>query len=406
MSKDVRMRGFQSRSTVDEVNAVIDERVGPLGTERLPFNLALGRILAEDIRAIANVPPHRKSAMDGYAVRAADTPGKLEVVGELMAADRFDGTVGAKQAVRIMTGAKVPDGADAVVMVEKTTLEGRTVDVQADLREGNHVLAIGEDLTEGAVVLADGRRLRPQDVAMLVSVGALEVSVRRRPRVRLIPTGTELVRVGAPNPEKKVVESNSFMLQALAERDGAEVILHPIVLDDKEALRAAMVEPGADLIVMTGGSSVGAEDLGPVVAREIGELPVHGVHMKPGSPTGVGFIGGTPIVLSPGYPVAAMVAWDMFARRIVQRLAGATVRLPYPSIRAKLAAPHKKPEGRTELQRATVEHTPEGPVATVIRGGAALLSTATRAAGFIVMPNGVAQLDAGAEVDVHLYDRG
>lgn len=398
------MRGFQSRASVDAANAVIDERVRTLGTERVPFNLALGRILAEDIRADKNVPPHRKSAMDGYAVLAADTPGKLNVVGQIMAADRFEGTLGSGQAVRIMTGAKVPDGADAVVMVERTSLDGDVVDVQADLQPGKHVLAIGEDLTEGSVVLGDGRALRPQDVAMLVSVGALEVTVRRRPRVRFVPTGNELVRVGAPNPDNRVVESNSFMLEALARRDGAEPCLHPIVRDDPAALAAALSEPGADLVVMTGGSSVGKEDLGPVVVAEIGELPIHGIHMKPGSPTGIGFIDGTPVVLAPGYPVAAMVAWDMFARRIVQRLGGADVAMPYRRVPAKLGRPHKKSACRLEVQRVTLSSSDAGLIANTIAGGAALLSTTTRAAGFVLMPAGVEHLDAGTGVEVFLYD--
>jgi len=394
------MKGFGARARVAEVEALIEARVARLGAERLPFSRALGRILAEDLEARDDVPPYPKSAMDGYAVRAADLPGSLLVIAELMADDVLDGRVEPGQAARIMTGARLPSGADTVIMVEDTKLAEPRVEIAISPPAGTHILAAGEDLRAGTVALRAGRRLRPQDVAMLVALGALEVLVTRRPRVRIVPTGSELVRVGAPNPDRKVVESNSFMLEALARRDGAEVTLHPIVRDDPALLRAAMVEVGADLIVLTGGSSVGQEDLGPLVLREIGELPIHGVHVKPASPTGLGFVNGVPVLLAPGYPVASMVAWDLFARPIVQRMAGAPVRLPYRTARARLAADYEKPAGRRELQRVRLA---DG-LATIIRGGAALLSTATAADGFLVLPEGVERFAAGAELDVHLYE--
>lgn len=404
MSKDVRMKGFQSRSRVSEVHALIAERVKPIGLERVPFRSALGRVLAEDVLADRNVPPHPKSAMDGYAVRAEDVPGTLKVVGEIKAAEHFDGVLQKGQAVRIMTGARVPAGADAVVMVEDTTLDGDQVTVNGDSFAGKHVLRTGEDLAEGKAVLQAGRRLLPQDVSMLVTVSWLEVNVRRRPRVRIVPTGTELVRVGTNAKNSEVVESNSFMLAGLAERDGAEPILHPIVKDDVEMLRRALTEPGADVVVMTGGSSVGKEDYGPVVMREVGELPVHGIHVKPASPTGVGFIGDTAVVLAPGYPVASYVAWDLFVRPIVQRMLGIPERLPYRTTRARLSKKIAKPSERTMIHRVVLNEASGGlPMASPLPGGAALLSTITRAHGFVLAPEGTAEMAAGEEVEVHLY---
>ena len=400
MTKDVRMRGFQERTHLKDVHALIDQRISALGRERLPFHQAIGRVLAEDLVATENVPPHAKSAMDGYAVRAEDTPGELQIVGQLMADDRFDETLAPNQAVRIMTGAKVPDGANAVVMVENTETNDQTVNIKHNASHGEHVLAIGEDLTEGEPVLHTGRKLRPQDISMLVRLNALEVEVFRRPRVRIIPTGTELTRIGASDAQRKVVESNSYMLHCLAQRDGAEITMHPIVRDDMDLLRAAVSSPGADLIVMTGGSSVGQEDLGPVVVREIGELPVHGVHMKPGSPTGFGFVNDTPIVLAPGYPVATLIAWDMIVRPIVQKMQAAPTRIPYATTSGVLAKAHRKPAKRVEFQRVTLE---DGQV-TVLKGGAALLSTATKADGFIIVDTGVDELPAGESVTVYLYD--
>jgi len=400
MSKDVRMRGFTERSHIHEALEIIESRVNPLGLERVPFHHGIGRILAEDIVSDQNVPPHPKSAMDGYAVKAADTPGRLEIVGELMANDRYSNALQVGQAVRIMTGAKTPEGSDAVVMVEHTEVDGKHVLIKQDVGPGNHVLATGEDLTLGEPVLSVGRRLRPQDIAMLVRVNALEVLVYRQPRVRIIPTGTELTRVGAADAGRKVVESNSYMLQGLAQRDGADAIMHPIMRDNMDLLKNAISAPGADLIVMTGGSSVGQEDLGPVVVREIGELPIHGIHMKPGSPTGFGFVNNTPIVLAPGYPVATLVAWDMLVRPIIQKLQNAPRVSAYKTFKGTLSRAHKKPKIRMELQRVMLEQDQ----VTVLKGGAALLSTATKADGFVMFEPGRESFDAGEDVLVHLYD--
>ena len=399
---DVRMRGFAKRSSVADAEALIAARITPLGVERVPFALALGRTLAEDVVPSENVPPHAKSMMDGYAVRAADLPARLRVAGQLMAADRFEGVAGAGEAVRIMTGARLPAGTDTVVMVEQTTLEGDQVTIAVAQPAGTHVLQAGDDLTAGRPILTAGRRLRPQDVAMLVTAGALEVAVQRRPRVRIIPTGNELVPVGRP-AEGRVVESNSYLLAALAQRDGADPILYPIVPDDRGLLERALTEPGADLIVMTGGSSVGQEDLGPVIVAAIGELAIHGLHVKPASPTGIGFVRGVPVVLAPGFPVASFVAWDLFVRPIVQRMLGAPAALPYPTRRVRLAAGIEKPAHRVDVVRVVLGGGPL-PEATGLPGGAALLSTTTRADGFLLLAAGTASYPAGAELDVHLYD--
>ena len=401
---DVRMKGFTKRTSVTDAWALIEARVGPLGSERVPFRSALGRILAEDVTADRNVPPHPRSAMDGYAVRSADLPGTLEVLGELMAAEVFEGTLGRGQAMRIMTGAKVPDGADCVVMVEDTRAEEDRVVIDGAAAPGQHILQTGEDLREGKVVLARGRRLRPQDLSMLVTVSALEVLVRRRPRVRIIPTGTELVRAGVRPTGSQVVESNSHMLEALALRDGAEVAVHPIVSDDRELLARALQEPGADVVVVTGGSSVGLEDYAPVVVRELGELPIHGIAVKPASPTAIGFLGRTAVVLAPGFPVASFVAWDLFVRPILQRLAGAPVRLPYEKTRVRLTQPYEKPPQRVDVARVVLHPSSDGPaLASVLPGGAALLSTVTRADAFLLLEAGTGRFEAGTELDAHLY---
>lgn len=397
---DVRMKGFARRSSVADVEALIAARITALGGERVPFSRALGRILAETLVADRDVPPHPKSAMDGYAVRAADLPGRLRVVAELMAADETTAALGPGEAVRTMTGARVVRGADTVVMVEHTRLDGDHLVVERVDPPGTHVLRQGEDLARGRPVLEAGRRVRPQDVAMMVTIGALEVQVRRRPRVRIVPTGNELVPVGAPAVGSAVVESNSYMLAALAERDGASVELHPIVRDDEALLARVLSEPGADLVVVTGGSSVGKQDLGPVVMRRIGELPIHGIHVRPASPSGVGFVtGGPAVLLAPGFPVASFVAWDLFGRAIVQRMLGLEPRLPYAVATGALAAHYTKPAERVDVARVVLR----GGAIEVLPGGAALLSTTTQADGFVLFPAGAAAFAAGETHAVHVY---
>lgn len=401
---DVRMKGFGARASVAEVLALIAQRIQPLPSERVPFARALGRSLAETIVPSIDVPAFDKSAMDGYAVRAADLPGRLTVVGELMAKDQAPASLAPQTAVRVMTGAAIVPGADTVVMVEDTRLEGSLVVIDQRVPAGTHVLRRGEDLGAGRPILTPPRRLRPQDLAMLATVSALEPAVRRRPRVRIVPTGNELVPVGTTARGSEIVESNSFMLRAMAERDGAECEIHPIVTDDAVRLRRVLEAPGADLVVITGGSSVGKQDLGPVVVREAGQLLVHGIHVKPASPTGFGFVGQTAVLLAPGFPVASFVAWDLFGREILDRMLGLPPRLPYATQLAKLGQALEKPEGRTDVVRVTLSAGSGGEaVLRPIPGGAALLSTTTAADGFVLLPAGRARFEGGEALLVHLY---
>ena len=406
MTEEVRLKGFSKRAPLDDVLAWIRSAVDPIGVERLPFRSAEGRVLAEDVVSKVNVPAFHRAAMDGFAVRSADVPGDLAIVGELTAAERAPRPLGDQEAMRVMTGARIPDGADSVVMVEHATvLEERRVQIDDPAPAGRHILRVGEDIAKDRPVLTAGRWIKPQDLAMAVQAGALELTVRRKPRVLIMPTGTELLKTGEIPNASQVVESNSFMLEALARRDGAEPILHPIVRDDRETMKAIMQDCRADVLVISGGSSVGREDFAPVVANEIGDVAFHGIALKPASSTGVGRIGQTWVVLGPGYPVAAYVAWDLVVRPLIFRLLGTPERWPYRTIRARLAAPYRKRGGRTEIAR--VEMRPAAndlPSVTVLPGGSAILSTLTRGAGFLYLADSQGPLQTDEEVDVHLFD--
>jgi molybdopterin molybdotransferase len=406
--KDVRMRGFQDRADVAAVVALIDGRVRPLPPEDVDLRTAGGRVLAADVTAGVPVPGFDRAAMDGYALRGGETfgagpynPLEFEVVGTSLPGRPFAGHVGAGQAVRIMTGAPVPDGADAVLPAENAEEAGDRVRVSEPVPPGRHVGRRGEDVQVGAVVLRAGRVLRPQDVAVLASIGAAPVPVVRQPRVAVIVTGDELLPAGTKPEGCRIVDSNSVMLEALVRRDGGLPAVLPLVPDTREAVRAALAGADVDVLLVSGGSSVGQEDHAPRVLAELGELPVHGVALRPASPAGVGFMGGRPAFLLPGNPVSCLCAYDLFAGRAVRRLGGRSPEMPYRSVMLPLARKIASAVGRVDYVRVRVEGGAVEPLAT---SGASVLSSTTRADGFVLVPRDSEGHAPGERVTVYLYD--
>jgi len=406
---DVRTRGFKTRTDVESVTRLIDERVRTLSRETVPILEAGDRVLARDATAMVDVPAFRRAAMDGYAVVADDTfgatptdPRPLRVVGESMPGRAATVEVGPGICVRIMTGAPVPDGADAVVPFEQTERTDETVRVTAAVTPAKNVGDIGEDISRGTVVLRAGRRLKPQDVGVLASLGFAQVSVVRQPRVALLVTGDELLPPGTMPKGHAIVDSNTPMLVCLVRRDGGTPRTGPIVKDDRaalaDALRAAVAD--ADAVLLSGGSCVGVEDHGPGLVRELGELPVHGIAMRPSSPAGVGFIAEKPVFLLPGNPVSCLCAYDFFAGRAVRRLAGRHPGWPHMVVRMPLQRKIASEIGRTDYVRVRIEHEEVVPLA--IRG-AAILSSTTRAHGFVIVKKDAEGYAEGAPVSVFLY---
>jgi molybdopterin molybdotransferase len=406
--KDVRMRGFQDRAEVDAVVALIDGRVRPLGAEAVDLRNAAGRVLAADVTAGVPVPGFDRAAMDGYALRGGETfgagpynPLEFEVVGVALPGRPFAGRVEAGQAVRIMTGAPVPDGADAVLQAENAEEAGGRVRVSDAVPPGRHVGRRGEDVEAGAVVLRAGRVLRPQDVGVLASLGATPVAVARRPRVAVVVTGDELLPAGSKPEGCRIVDSNSVMLDALVRRDSGLPAVLPLVPDTREAVRAAIAGADADLLLVSGGSSVGQEDHAPRVLAELGDLPIHGVALRPASPSGVGFLKDRPVFLLPGNPVSCLCAYDLFAGRAVRRLGGRPPELPYRTAVLPLARKIASAVGRVDYVRVRVENGQAEPLAT---SGASALSSTTRAGGFVLVPRDSEGHAPGERVTVYLYD--
>jgi len=407
-SRDVRMRGFSQRHRVAAAWDWIDEHASPLEAETVSYLDACNRVLAADVLAPLNVPAFERSAMDGFAVQAAETEGAgdynplpFSLVGESLPGQPFVGSLSSGSAVRIMTGAPLPDGADAVVPAEYAEETGGQVQLSAPVSPGKHVGRVGEDIAEGSRVFSARRRLRPQDVGLLASLGMAEVSVIRQPHVRILITGNELVRPGEPRGPHQIYEANSSMLRGLIARDGGLLESQRDLPDQKDAIRQGLTEPGADVILISGGSSVGAEDHAPMILAEEGTLDLHGLAMRPSSPAGMGRIGDALVCLLPGNPVSCLCAYDFFAGRALRRLGGRSSDWPHRTLEAKLTRKIVSAIGRLDYCRVAVENENVEPLAL---SGASILSSTTRAGGFVLIPEDREGHAPGETVTVYLYD--
>ncbi len=406
--RDVRMRGFAERADVEDVDAFLRGRTQPLAAEEVALAVCAGRVLAQDVRAEVDVPGFTRASMDGYAVRGEDTfgasayePALLEVIGETLPGRSFAGRVGKGAAVRVMTGAPMPAGADAVVMAEVCHERDGRVEVSEAVAPRKHVGAVGEDIRRGEIVLARGRRLRPQDAGLLASIGAARPRCVRRPRVALVITGDELLPAGSRPSDVHIVDSNSVMLAALVARDGGELLPFELLPDQPERIRAALADARADVTLVSGGSSVGREDHAPRLVAELGSLDFHGISMRPSSPAGIGRIGSRFVFLLPGNPVSCLCAYEFFAGPTLRGLGLRSRAWPHRRVTLPLARKLASAVGRTDYVRVAIENGQVVPIATA---GASILSSTVRAAGCVIVPRPLEGLPEGALVEVRLYD--
>ena len=406
-TSDVRMRGFSHRWTVQQAWAWLGQHAMAPRSETVPLTRAYGRVLAVDIRSQYDVPGFNRSMMDGFALRSADISGAspynrltLTVIGQALPGQPFSGAVKPGQAVRIMTGGPFPEGADAVLPVERVELDGPRIHVTAEVPPGKHVGRRGEDVAQGTVVLKTGRRVRPQDVGLLASIGIPEIEVVSRISTRIVVTGDELLPPGSAPRDYRIVDSNSPMLVGLIERDGGTVTAANIVPDHPEAILRAMREE-ADVVLVSGGSSVGQEDHAPRLLAQHGELAIHGIAMRPSSPAGFGRLDQRLVFLLPGNPVSCLCAYDFFAGRAIRTAAGFDPGLPYARITRPLRRKLISVVGRMDYARVAIV---EGGVEPIAISGASVLSSTIRADGFVIIPGDSEGHCAGTQVEVFLYD--
>lgn len=395
------------RYLLSQVTPITETQVCDLGQ-------ACGRVLACDVISPMNVPPADNSAMDGYAVHAGNDPdrpiGLFRPRGTVLAGEVFEGVLSAGECVRIMTGAVVPDGARLVVMQENTEIVDAGVKVTdlAVLKSGNNIRRAGEDIQKGAVVLPSGRRLTPADCGLLASIGISSVEVVRPIRVSLLTTGDELIAPGAALAPGKIYESNSFTLRPIFERLGAEVQLLTAVSDSLPAITDALKNAAAqaDIILTSGGVSVGEADFTREAVESLGQLDLWKLAMKPGKPLAFGRIGETLFIGLPGNPVSALVTLHQVGLPVVRTLSGET--LP-PKIRipAIVIETLRKRPGRTDYQRGIAELHEDGQwqVRSTGQQGSGILSSVSRANCFIVLEQERGRVNAGETVLIEMFDQ-
>ncbi len=398
---------------VDKAKEAIRACLKPVeGVERVATRAALGRVLAEPIVPAFNVPAHDNSAMDGYAVRAADLKpdGKsaLAEIGTAFAGRTFTGTVGAGQCVRVMTGAVMPKGTDTVVIQEVVKVEGSRVVVPAGQKKGQNVRAAGEDLKSGVPVLAAGQAVRPAELGLIASLGIGEVSVKRRLRVAFFATGDELTSIGTPLAEGQIYDSNRYTLHGMLARLGVELIDMGVVRDDPAKLESAFRDAAAkaDAVITTGGVSVGEADFVKQLMAKLGEVLFWKIAMRPGRPMAFGQIGNAYLFGLPGNPVAVMVTFYQFVRDALLTLAGCTDDTALPLLRVPAATPLRKVPGRTEYQRGILARNDKGEWAVRITGqqGSGVLRSMSEANCFIVLEHDRGRVEAGEMVQVQMFE--
>lgn len=384
--------------SVQEALEHIFDLVDTLGSEQVPLAEAAGRVLAEPVAARRDQPPFAASAMDGYAVNAAEAEphAMFKVIGTASAGHGFAGRVGAGQAVRIFTGAPVPEGASRVIIQEDVDRRGDMITLHNDLDSATHIRPAGGDFTKGQTVAAP-RRLTPADVALLAAMNIDRVPVTRRPVVAIISTGDELVMPGEDPGPDQIIASNSFGLKAMLQAEGAEVRMLPIARDTENALRTVFgLCKGADLILTSGGASVGDHDLVGPVAAELGmQQSFYKVAMRPGKPLMAGRMGDAAMIGLPGNPVSAMVCGKVFVVPALRAMLGLG-KHPAPTLRAPLAADVAANGPRQHYMRARL--TDDGLTAFPSQDSA-LLSVLAQANALLIRPPADGPRTAGELVD-------
>ncbi len=395
--------------------------------EEISLSDALGRVLSRDVISPSDLPEFDRSTMDGYAVRSADTfgaaetrPALLSVVGDIPMGVMPDRGIVKGECMTIATGGALPAGSDAVVMFEQTQpLDERTIEVVKAVAPEENVTKIGEDMRKGEAVMASGHVIRPQDMAALASMGITSIPVFRRPRVAIISTGSEIVPADSIPRPGQIRDSNSYNLEGLIWLAGGVAVRKGILPDDYGRLKAALEEAVSDcqIVLFTGGSSVGVADFTARVINELGPpgVLVHGVSIKPGKPIIVGLVSerrsGVPVPVFglPGHQAAVSICFEVFVRPVLQRFTGlvpdpALAGIPpYRTVRARLARSITSSPGREDHVRVMLERRDEGLWARPVFGTSGLISTLVKAVGTVVVPVSSIGIEAGEEVEVRLF---
>jgi molybdopterin molybdotransferase len=389
---------------------ILDSVVAVCGEEQVFIRDALNRTLSRDITSSINVPPYTNSAMDGYAIQASDIPTdgdvRLTVVGKAFAGEPYQGNVGQGECIRIMTGAKMPQGADTVIMQEHVERDGDTITLSSGHKPQQNVRYAGEDLSPGETVFRKGKRLTPADIGMLASMGEAEVHVFRRVRVAFFSTGDELRSLGQALGDGQIYDSNRYTLFGMLSQLHMELLDMGVIPDDRQKIEQAFHSAAqvADVIITSGGVSVGEADYVKETLEKLGEVKFWKIAMKPGRPLAFGNIGKCRFFGLPGNPVSAMVTFYQFVQPALLKMAGQSY-IPPLLLQAICQSSLRKGAGRAEFQRGKLETDNEGRLVVSSTGaqGSGLLSSMSHANCFILLEAEAKGVEAGAMVQVQPF---
>jgi len=402
------MRPFKKLISAEEaLKKILGEIKGIERIEEVPLMASFGRVLAEDVIADMDVPPFSRAAEDGYALRAEETygasrenPKEFKVIGKVHAGEVPEKRIEKNTAMEVATGAIIPEGANAVVRVEDTEVFGEKLYVYTSVPPGNDISPAGEDVKRGEKVLSRGTFLGPAQVGVLAALGKANVKVYEKPKVAIISTGDEIVPPGEPLPPGKIYDVNSYTLAAVITENGGIPVMIEKASDDREELSRALEEAlNYDMVVFSGGSSVGTRDLLVDVIRERGEIIFHGVKIKPGKPTLFAKVSGKPVLGMPGFPTSCLSNAYYFLMPALRKLA----RLPekkWMKVKAKMTQRITSTLGRMQIFTVKVE----GDVAYPVFKKSGTITSLSRANGFIIIPEEVDLIERGEEVEVYLLD--
>ena len=421
MSKELKdMLGRVSLTPVKKARAILLEALAAarLESEHCSLDTALDRVVRATLFSPEDLPTHPRSTMDGFAVRAADTfgasssmPCYLEIDGEVLMGSMPDGEVRQGKCFRIATGGLLPKGSDAVVMFEHTVpVDSKMIEIVKSVGVGTNLINRGEDIEKDSPALFGGHRLRPQDLGLLAGLGISEVEVFRRPKVAILSTGDEIVSWSESPPPGKIRDINGITLSALCRRMGAEVNDYGIVSDSEETFFSAVQRAAdeSDVVLFSGGSSVGMRDLGERVIEKLGNpgILVHGVALKPGKPIIIGMSNHTAIFGLPGHPVSAMVCFELFVKPAIQALSGVAQLETNPegTVTALLDRNLNSAAGRLDLVRVQLVERDDELLAVPVLGKSGSISTLSRAHGYFFIDEPLQGLNKHTQVKVHLLE--
>jgi len=404
-----RLKGFQELVRVEDA---LEKWLAAIefhpNSTSVPLLTAQNRVSSSHIIANTDLPRTDRSAVDGYAIKATETIGASQSKPKIFKLNERD-AIGPNQAKQIWTGNTIPENADAVVMLENTKTVGKILEVWSPTTRWENVSRKGEDIKKGEIAVKTGTRLKPHHLGIIAAFGMSEVEVFQKPKVAVLATGNEIVRVGDKIRENKVFDSNRVALTALCNELGAEVIDLGIARDDMEEISQKLNNGlrRADAVMTSGGTSVGGPDLVPEVTARIGKpgLLVHGVAMRPGMPTGLAVVGKKPIILLPGNPVAVMLSFEVFGRPLISRMLGLQATESRPVLMARTKRKISTTLGRKNLVRVHVSREKDEFVADPISArGSSLFSTMTRSNGYVIVPENQEGLAEGAMVAVNMFE--